>query len=69
MNKGKQINWTEECLKCQGKHDGACPSIACAKYHYDEWGDPIPRHLHHLDGNNVQKYLEEKRKRMETIQN
>lgn len=58
------IKWDEPCQECRRLHNGNCPDIECAKRVYDEWGDPIPLYLYHDDCNDVEKYLEEKRKRM-----
>ena len=61
----ESLKWDKDCLECQAKHEGKCKNRECAEMHYDEWGDPIPDGLYFKDGNNVQKYLEEKRQRME----
>ena len=58
-----KINWDSVCMECQAKHGGVCHNQKCAEFHYDEWGDPIPEDLYYMDGNNVQEYLAEKRKR------
>ena len=58
------IKWDSTCLQCQADNNGVCPNKSCAEYHYDEWGDPIPADLYFMDGNNVQEYLENKRKKM-----
>lgn len=58
------IKWDESCELCKSLHNGNCPSMKCAKRAYDPWGDPIPDYLYHDDCNDVEKYIEEKRKRM-----
>lgn len=62
------IRWDDTCRECQGKNGGTCTRRYCAEFHYDEWGDKIPNHLYHCDGNGVAEYLEEKRRRMERSQ-
>ena len=57
------IKWSEECLNCHTRHDGYCPRQSCAEYHYDEWGDIIPSWVYHMDGNNLEEYLSEKRQK------
>lgn len=59
------INWTDECLVCQEKHGGTCKSERCRKHFYDPWGDPYPFWVYHIDGNSIDKYIAEKRKRLE----
>lgn len=61
----ESIKWSEDCLQCKAKNGGKCKNRECAEDNYDDWGDLIPYGLHFADGNNVQKYLEEKRQRME----
>lgn len=59
------IKWTEVCRECQRKSNGYCCDRECAQFNYDEWGDPIPLKLYYADGNNVEAYLEKKRKQKE----
>lgn len=58
------IKWDSTCLECQSKHNGVCPNKQCAEHNYDEWGDPIPADVYHMDGNTLQEYLAVKRKKM-----
>lgn len=60
------IKWNAICIVCQSENNGLCPNRNCAEDNYDEWGDPIPLWVYHMDGNILAEYLEEKRKRMET---
>ena len=62
----ESIQWTDTCRQCQRKNRGICRDLACAKLNYDEWGDPIPLYLYYADGNNVEAYLERKRKQKES---
>lgn len=54
------IKWDNSCLECHTNHGGVCHNRSCAEDNYDPWGDIIPADLYHMDGNNVQKYIEEK---------
>lgn len=58
------IHWDKTCIECQQKAGGFCKKKQCAEFHYDEWGDRIPTHLYHCDGNDVEKYLVNKRIQM-----
>lgn len=57
------IKWDSACLKCQSVNGDICPSRSCAEDNYDQWGDHIPSDVYYMDGNNLQEYLAEKRKR------
>ena len=59
------LNWSKTCLKCKSGHGGECPSRSCAEFYYDPWGDELPASLCYPDGNDEEKYLSEKLKRME----
>lgn len=60
------INWSQCCLTCQSETNGKCQSRSCAELHYDPWGDLIPASVFHHDGNTLDEYLENKRKRIES---
>jgi len=60
------IKWDKSCLQCQAKTNGACENRSCAEDNYDLWGDPIPAYVYHHDGNTLNEYLENKRKRIES---
>lgn len=62
----ESIKWDNSCLQCQSKANGVCKSRGCAEQNYDPWGDPIPAYVYHHDGNTLDKYLENKRKRIES---
>ena len=61
------VNWSKSCINCQSETNGVCRSRGCAELHYDPWGDELPAYLYYPDGNDVEKYLENKRKRMEAV--
>ena len=60
------IKWDNSCLQCQAKTNGVCENRSCAEDNYDPWGDPIPAYVYHHDGNTLNEYLENKRKRIES---
>lgn len=60
------IKWDNSCLQCQAKANGVCENRSCAEQNYDPWGDPIPAYVYHHDGNTLDEYLENKRKRIES---
>ena len=61
------IKWDDSCLVCQSKTNGICASYSCAKKAYDPWGDPYPCCLFHDDTNEVDRYIDEKKKLMQNI--
>lgn len=60
----ESINWDEECMRCHSRNGGICHLRLCAELHYDEWGDLIPPWVYYMDGNDLEKYLAEKRARL-----
>lgn len=60
------IKWDDACLTCKSETNGICRNRGCAESNYDPWGDPIPAHIYQFDGNSLNEYLEEKRKRLES---
>lgn len=58
------IKWEQMCLECQKKTNGVCADRDCAESKYDPWGDVIPNYLIYPDGNDIEKYIEEKEERL-----
>lgn len=60
------IRWSDSCLICQSESGGVCSRRSCAESNYDPWGEEIPAYVYHPGGNTLDKYLERKRKRIES---
>lgn len=58
------IKWDNHCIECHADNGGVCHNRSCAEDNYDPWGDAIPAYVYHMDGNDLQRYIEEKAKSM-----